>query len=76
MDKITKAHYRFIRQTLESKDKDTQSGIRRILRERAKYIKLHKSLAATHVKSHVESTIFGLQLALSELGIDIKRYGS
>ena len=74
MDKVTKAHYRYVRKHLESKDKDTQASIRRILKERAKNIQHSKTSATRYGAAHFSAVVFGLQLALSEFGIDIKRY--
>lgn len=73
MDKIKKARYKFVRQTLESKDKDTQEGIRRILKHRAICIVEYKKTKS--LKQHYFGLICGYEDALSELGIDIKRYG-
>ena len=74
MDKITKAHYRFVRQALESKDKETRTALRKIIKGRAVYIKEMKKHKSSAIQAHFLSVIFGLQTALSELGIDIKRY--
>lgn len=76
MDKITKAHYRFVRQNLESKDKDTQASVRRILKERGILISKSKMKHfSASIAMHYTSKINGIDFALSELGIDIKRYG-
>lgn len=76
MDKITKAHYRYVRQNLESMNEETRECVKNILKLRADCIKNSKLKGNTaEIKNHYSSVVIGLQWALSELGIDIKRYG-